>query len=564
MGGMRGAAQGIVFAVVALLVAGPLLVLILTSFLPRGALPFQGAAFTWANYADVIFRPGTLTVLGNTLLYAGGSVVIGIALAVLFAFITERTDTPGRTTVRVLMFSWMAVPPLVFGYGWILLLNPGNGVFNVALQRLLGLSAAPLTPYSIWSLIAISGLGLVPTAYVMIGGLLRNMDPTLEDAALICGAGRVGVLRRITTPLLRPGILSVGIFLVMAMVQSFDLPIIIGVTARVPVLSTRIFLAASPDSGLPNYGLAAAFGVCLLALAAVLMAIYFRMIRAAERFRTVSGKGFRPRRIELRGAGRLAALGGLGLYFAAMLMPILILAWASLFPFYRLPAFSELGGITLDAYRSVIFEPQTRRVILNTVLLFMTSSIVVMLLSCLISWFAVRGGGRTAKALDMMAFAPMAIPPVVMAIAVLLVFLRTPINGSIWVLVIGHVTVFLAFGTRTMNGAFIQIHKELEDAALVSGASWGTGLRRILLPIVWPHVLNAWLWVVAHSARDLTFPLILLTSSNMVAASSIYLRWDYPDLPGSAAFSMMIVAGLMAIVIPVQIYVTARSRDGQG
>jgi iron(III) transport system permease protein len=339
---------------------------------------------------------------------------------------------------------------------------------------------------------------------------------------------------------------------------------IIGVTARVPVLSTRIFLAASPDSGLPDYGVAAAFGVCLLALAAVLMAIYFRMIRASERFRTVSGKGFRPRRIALRATGRIAAVGGLGLYFVVMLMPILILAWASLFPFYRLPALAELSHISLAAYRNVLSEPQTRRVVGNTVLLFLTSSVVVMLLSCLISWFVVRGGGRLAKALDMMAFAPMAIPPVVMAISVLLVFLRTPLNGSIWVLVVGHVTVFLAFGTRTMNGAFIQIHQELEDAALVSGASWGTGLRRILLPIVWPHVLNAWLWVVAHSARDLTFPLILLTSSNMVVASSIYLRWDYPDLLGSAAFSMMIVVGLMALVIPVQVYVTARSRDGQG
>jgi iron(III) transport system permease protein len=129
--------------------------------------------------------------------------------------------------------------------------------------------------------------------------------------------------------------------------------------------------------------------------------------------------------------------------------------------------------------------------------------------------------------------------------------------------VIGHVSIYIAFGTRTMNAAFIQIHKELEDAAMVSGATWATSLRRILFPIVWPQILNAWLWVIAHSARDLTFPLMLLTSSNVVAATAIYQRWDYPDLPGAAALSMLVVVGLMALVVPLQIYL-ARRADGQG
>lgn len=541
------------------LIAGPLLILVATSFQTRGILLFQGLSPTLANYADVALSPNTGTLLLNTFAYAVGSVVLGVGLAVVFAFLTERTDVGGRTLVRTLMFSWMAVPPLVFGYGWILLLNPGNGLFNVVLKAIFGLQNAPLTPYSLLALVVISGLGLVPTSYVMIGGLLRNMDPTLEDAAFVSGARRLTILRRITVPLLSPGILSIGIFLIMAMVQSFDLPLIIGLTARVPVLSTRIYLAASPDNGVPNYGLASAFGVCLLLLATLLMGVYFRMVRVSERFRTVTGKGFRPKRLALRGVARLAASGGLLAYFALMLMPLLILAWTSLFPFYRLPSLADLPNASLAAYTAILGQPQTARVAGNTVLLFLSSSILVMLLSCLVSWFAVRGGGRVGKALDMLSFAPMAIPPVVMAIALLIVFLRSPINGTIWVLVIGHLTIYLAFGTRTMNGAFIQIHKELEDAAIVSGATWATSLRRVLFPMVWPHILNAWLWVVAQSARDLTFPLILLTSSNIVASTAIYQRWDYPDLPGAAALSVMMVLGLMLIVIPVQLYVARRT-----
>ena len=549
--------------ILVLLVAGPLLALIISSLQPKTAALFDFSVLTLDNYRDVLFRPGTWQLVVNTLAYAGGSVTLAILGATGIAFLTERTDVPGRTLVRVLLFSWMAVPPLVFGYGWILLINPGQGAVNVALKSLFGLSTAPLTPYSMWALVGIAGLSLIPTAYVMVSGLLRNMDPTLEDAAFVAGASRITVARRITMPLLAAGLLSIGIFLMMAMVQSFDLPMIIGLTAQIPVLSTRIYTAASPDSGVPNYGLASAFGVCLLCLAVALMFIYARLTQASEKFRTVTGKGFRPRRVQLTGGSRVAAISALVAYFALMLLPLLILFWASLFPFYRLPAISELANMSLDSYRSVLSQPQALRAIGNTVLLFLASSLAVIVLSCLVSWFAVRGGGRFGRLLDMLSFAPMAVPPVVLAIALLLVFLRTPLNGTIWVLVIGHVTIYLAFGTRTMNGALVQIHKELEDAALVSGASWATSLRRVLFPMVWPHIINAWLWVVAHSARDLTFPLLLMTSTNVVAATAIYLRWDFPDLPGAAALSMLVVLGLMLIVVPIQIYVT-RKIDQRG
>ena len=236
-------------AVVGVLVAGPLAVLLLTSITPRGSLPFQSFTLTLDNFAQVFAGGGTWGLLWNTLVYAGCSVAMALALAVGLAWLTERTDLPGRTLIRILLFSWMAVPPLVFGYGWILLINPGNGAVNVFLRWLFGFGQGPLTPYSIWALIGISGASLMPTAYIMIAGLLRNMDPVLEDAGLVLGASRMRVARRITAPLLTPGLLSVFIFLGMAMVQAFDLPLIVGMTARVPVLSTRIFLASSPDSG---------------------------------------------------------------------------------------------------------------------------------------------------------------------------------------------------------------------------------------------------------------------------------------------------------------------------
>jgi iron(III) transport system permease protein len=541
-------------ALVLLLIAGPLVVLLLTSVTPQGSMPFQHFSATLANFRHIFTENGSVRLIANTLVYAAASVAIGIALAVALAWLTERTDLPGRTPIRILMFSWMSVPPLVFGYGWILLINPGNGLVNVVLRAVFGFAYGPLSPYSIWALIGISGASLVPTAYIMISGLLRNMDPVLEDAGAVLGAARWRVVRRITLPLLSPGLLSVFIFLGMGMVQTFDLPLIVGMTARVPVLSTRIFLASSPDSGVPDYGIAAAYGVVLLLLAMVLMWGYFRAIRYGERYRVVSGKGFRPKRAKLTRGTKAAALAAVGTYFALMLLPLLILLWVSLLPFYQQPSLAALRVASLAAYVDILAEPQVQRAIGNTILLFLGSATIVMAMASLISWFSVRDRGPVGRWLDILSFAPIAVPPIVLATALLLVFLGTPLYGTIWVLLIGHVTVYLAFGTRTMNGALIQIDRELENAALISGASWSTSLRRIVLPLVWPHLLNGWLWVVAHSARDLTFGLILLTSSNIVASTSIYLMWDQPDLPGAAALSVLLVAGMMLLVVPIQIH----------
>jgi iron(III) transport system permease protein len=223
----------LVFLIVllAVLIAGPLTVLLLTSFAEPGKLFFQQFTFTLANYIDVATRRGTALLLWNTFFYAAASVAFGVFLAITLAWLTERTDMVGRTFIRILMFSWMAVPPLVFGYGWILLINPGNGALNVALKAVFGGTTAWLSPYSMAALIVISGLSLVPTSYVMISGLLRNMDPSLEDAGLVMGASRWSVIRTVTMPVLTPGLLSIGMFLFIGMVQTFDLPLVLGATA---------------------------------------------------------------------------------------------------------------------------------------------------------------------------------------------------------------------------------------------------------------------------------------------------------------------------------------------
>jgi len=550
----------VIALLVAVLVIGPLLVLLRASVAPANTLPFDAWGVTLAHYSAIFTRADNLRLAGNTLLYALGSVSIGVALATAIAWTTERTDMPARLAVRVLMFSWMAVPPLVMGFGWILLINPGNGALNVLAKALLGTREPLFTLYSLWSLIFITALAVVPTAFVMVSGLMRNMDPQLEHAATVHGARGGTVLRRITLPLVAPGVLSVVIFMFMAVVQAFDLPLIIGLTARIPVLSTRIYLLSSPDAGMPNYGLSSAFGVLLMAVAALLLGGYFRAVRVGERFRVVTGRGFRPRRIALKG-WRWPVWAAVMGYFVLMLMPLAMLGWTSLFPSYRLPAPGAFADATLANYARVLEQAPVQRALGNTLMLVLASATLVMALSSLIAWFSVRGRSRLARVVDVLSFAPTAIPPIVMVMAILLLYLQTPLHGTLVVLVLGHVTIYIAFGTRTMGAALMQLHKELADAVAMSGANWLTGLRRVTLPLVWPQLLNGWLWVVAHSARDLTIPLVLLSSGNLVVATALWQMWDYPDLPGAAAVAMVLVGSLLAVVVPLQVF-AARREEG--
>lgn len=544
------------------LVIAPLTILLRSSLLPPGEFPFDTLSLTVKNFSLAYGDAATLKLFFNTACYAGGSVMLGLIVSGLLTWLVERTDMPLRTTIKVLMFASMTIPPLAYAFGWVLLLNPNNGAINVWLRNLLGLDQQPFDVYTLSMMIFISATELVPTMFVMLSGLFRNMDPQLEKAGAVCGANYLKTARYVVLPLLTPGLLSVMMYMLMIMVQAFEIPLVLGLTAGVPVLSVYIYLLSSPEGGTPKYGLAAAFGIGLLVLAIILMLIYFAATRTAERFRVVTGKAFRPKTFEL-GRGRYPAMILISIYFVVMIAPLLALLWTSLLPFYQLPSSTALSKISVSNYSAITNSTKIQQAILNTFLLVFSTATLTMLLSGLMSWFAVRGRGKLARFLDMVAFGPMAIPRIVMAVAILLLYIRTPLYGTVWIIVLAQVTAYLAFGTRTVNGALMQIHPELENAATACGATWLTTMRKILLPLLWPHFLNAWLWIVAHSMRDLTLALTLMSPDNVVLSSTLWVLWSFGDIPKASALLMLMVAGLLVIVLPIQLYAAKRA-ESQG
>jgi iron(III) transport system permease protein len=537
--------------VVVLLVATPLLTVLVGSFRPGNTLPFDAGEFTLANFAVAFGSPLTLALARNTILFGACSLVLGMLIAITLTWLVERTDMPGGNAIYTIILIPMAIPGLLSALGWVLLLGPRTGVINVWLRNLLGSQAptGPLDIYTLPGLVWVSGLAVVPTMFIMLSALLRNVNPQFEEAAGVSGAGVFQTARRISVPLVTPGILAVTIYFSIVMIEFFEIPLAIGLNAGLPVLSLQIYNLTRPDPGIPNYGLAGAYSLIGLVLGIALLFWYRRVTAASQKYAVITGKGYLQARVRL-GRGRYLALGFVGLYLTcAVVLPFVMLLWVSLLPVYLPPSAESLARVSLANYAKVIDNPRNVLAATNTVILLIASATITMALATLVSWIVTHSKSRLASFLDGLVFLPLAIPSIVIALAVLLAYVNTPLWGTIWILVVGHVIRYLPFAARVMNSAYLQIHRELEEAALVSGATWGTTLRKVVLPLLTSSVVNGWLWVAVHSMRDFTFPLLLISFTNIVITSQLWSLWTYVQHPEVGALSVMLIAASVALAV---------------
>ena len=281
----------------------PLVVMVLASLRPIGTSVFEAGPFTLDGYSRAYDNLDMIKVLKNTLIFSTGAVGFGLPLAFMFAYFTERTDMPLRNAMYSLMFIPMSIPVFATALGWVLLLGPRAGTLNQYLRILFGLDTnqGPFNIFSMEGLIFVQALGLVPSMWLFLVSVLRNMDPSLEEAGGVSGASKFTVLRKVTLPLMRPGIGAVLIFFFIVSVESLELALAIGPTAGIQVLSTTIFYAINPEAtGGIDYAIPAAFGMIGLGMGIIGIAFYMYLIRQSSKYAVVTGKGFRPKIVRLR------------------------------------------------------------------------------------------------------------------------------------------------------------------------------------------------------------------------------------------------------------------------
>jgi iron(III) transport system permease protein len=536
------------------LVGGPLLMLLVASFKEtHNALPFEGGVpWTLLNYFDVFLDAGTYRVLVATMVFAGGALAVSFGLALMLAWLIERTDLPWRNAVFVVIVAAIGMPNVIAAISWSLLLNPTNGMINVGLRAVLGLEApGPINVYTITGMIFVQGIALVPVTFLLVVAAFRAMDASLEDAAATSGGSPQVVARRIVLPLLMPALLSALVYQFVSVVESFDIPLVIGLRGGITVLSTRIFIEANPAAGLPDYGLASAYSVFLLAIALGPMLIYNRVIARASRYATVSGHSFRTKRVRL-GRWKPAAVALVALFVLFIfVLPALTLLWTSLQPFYAVPSPESIGRASLDAYQEVLGGRQFRNAIGNTLLLGAATGLGSMGLGLLIGWILVRGRSRLRFLLDLLAFTPHAMPGVIIGLSVLLLYLLLPlpIYGTIWIIIIALTTQYVSIATRLMTGGIAQIHGHLEEAAATSGAGFANTMRRIVLPLVLPAFLNGALLVFLLSIKNLTLALMLYSPRSEVLSTMVWNLWDKADTAGTAVVGVVMIAITLTLAI---------------
>ncbi len=545
----------VTIAVLVYLVLGPMLVLVVGSFQDTTIGLIVQPPIPWSakNYADVLFNSALVDVLWTTFLFTAGSLAFAFVVSFGLSMLIERTDMPWSNLIFILVVAPSGIPTVILAISWSLMVNPTNGVVNVAVRDLFGLtsSTGPFNVYTVPWMILIQGMALVPLTFLLITASLRGMSNTLEDAGRASGAKNSVILRTITIPLLKPAIIGALVYQFVTVVSVLDIPLIIGRPGGVSVLSTKIYDASNPVVGLPNNGVASAYGVLLLVLSLAPLYVYNRIIRQSDAYVTVTGKGRMPTALKLGRWKPVALFLSFGYVAVSFLLPLVVLVWSSLQPYLGAFDVESLSRMTISAYQSVIHDSVFHRGLWNTFVLGVSASLIAMVISTAVSWIIVRTRSRYVTLLDVLAFMPHAFPGVVIGLATLFLYLLlpVPVYGTIWIIVLAMSTQFIGLGTRLTTGGIAQIQVGLEEASRISGGSGWQTTRYVLLPLLRPVIFNGLLVVFLASIQNLTLPLMLGTGDNTVMATLIYGRWFDGDGPGTAALGVVLTVVTLVMTL---------------
>jgi iron(III) transport system permease protein len=503
--------------------------------------------FGFDNFASVGDIAG-LHVWVNTVRFAAGSAVIALAGGFSYAWLCARTNARFRQVAQVSAFLSLSVPIIVKGIGWILLLGPNKGVFNEWLRALFGLTGTPIELFSLTGMTCIEGVFWIPVVFLLAMPILGAVNPAFEEAAVMAGASTLQILRRITLPLATPGILALLLLTFIRTLESFDVPLLIGVPGDSRTVTTEIY-EAMHNGFVPHYGEASAFAVLLVGLLILPLYAYHRITRDADRFATIGGKAFRYRRYDL-GAWRWPAGVYLLLMPASLLAPLAILFWSSFLPIYEPPQLSDVTRMSWRNYVTIFHLPLTVDGMWTSAIVATLSATCLAAFTFVMAWMIVRRREPVRYLLDGIGSLPLILPGIVLAIAVQEEFLAVsfiPIYGTIWLIVVGFVVRFSPYGLRACHAGVTAIHRELEESAAVSGAPVRTILRRIVVPLALPALAAIWIYVFLNSIRDLSLPILLAGPKTRMIAVVILDRWQNGEVPQLAALSVILAIAATAL-----------------
>ncbi|MCX5826007.1 MAG: iron ABC transporter permease [Deltaproteobacteria bacterium] len=531
----------VITAMIGITVIYPLSIMVLGTF--KSTPPGVPSALTLNNYVTMFSSDWFWIELGHTIWISVGGTILGVFLGVSMAWIVTRTDTPWVGKLEIPLIVPFFLSPFIGALAWTGLASADYGLINGWFQALFGVR--PFEIFGPWGIIWVMGLYYSPYAFLIVSGTLRNMDPTLEEAALSAGANKLQTMLRVTLPLMAPGILASAILIFVAAAEQFGIPSVLALNQRWYVLTTRIFyfLRGYPQ----DYSMGATVAMVMLVFTGGMVFMRNRVMRHRE-FVTVGGKSFRPHVIPL-GKWRYFALSYLLAYIMlSVILPFGTFIAISFFKFWSIHP--KMKYLTLDNWRYILFEyPTTWVAVKNSLLLSIGGAAIAVLISAVIAWVVVRSKAFGKDALDTIATLPVAVPGLILGVAYLWAWIRSPIPiyGTIWILMIAYVSRFIPYSLRSIESTLRQIDKSLEESANISGASWLRTFWSVSLPLLKPGLVAGFILLFVTFIRELSCSILLYSSGSEVFSVTMFDLWR------DGMFPKLAVIGTLQLFITVAV-----------
>lgn len=540
----------IVTIVLAAIVIPPVIVLIRTSL--RGA----DGAFTLDHYASLFHDPRLYVSAWNSVVFALFATILSLVNGGIVAWLVERTNVPCKALAYISAIISLGTPYIVYVSAWLYILGRAGPV-NSLYRTLFDATGTIFNVYSTAGMVLIEGFLWSPLAFLLLSATFRRSNADLEEAARIAGASVFATLWRISLRLAMPALLGLGLFIFIRNLEAFDVPVLIGTPSKISLLTTDIYLSMTRVP--PQLGHASAFSTVLMVVIAILLHFYGKVARHAERFASITGKGFRPRPFDLRHAKWIGAALILFNAFLVLLLPLAAILYNSLTPFARPMNLTGLMNLTLDHYRAVFAEASYLRFAFNTVMVAAASATVALLLTSVAAWMSVRHW-RGAALLDQLTSVPLVFPGIVLGVAMIEMALNfpLPVYGTLWLIGFAFVVRYLPYGMRYAHAGVLQVHRELEDAAGVSGAHRPTVFRRILVPLISPSLIAGWLFIFLIAAKELSIAVLLAGYDAKTISVAMFDQWV--NGAGGEVSAMGVVWTALMTVFTATLYIVTRRR----
>lgn len=508
---------------------------------------WDGDSFNLHGIREAYTAFGIGSIFKNAFLFALATTVVALVQGTLLAWLAARTNAPCQRLLFAAAVVPLVVPPVLSTLAWIYLASPRTGILNYWLDDAFG--GPTLNIFSMVGMVFVESQHLVPLVFLLIYAALRSTDPALEESALMSGASRATVVRRVTLPMVAPAIYAAIVILVVRSLESFEVPALLGLPRGLVVFTSRIWRALGHYPA--DTDTATAYSLLLLLVCVAGMAIYGRMTqRHRKSYQTVTGKGFRSATMDL-GRSRWPFGVVIVLYFVvSVILPVAVLAYSSLQPYYRPPTWGRIADSTLANYSQLFRSDAIVASFRNSIVLALGTATAIILVMSLAAWIVNRTTVRGRRAIDHLVTLPLGVPGIVLGFAMLSVYIGFPVHvyATIWILFIAYFTRFMPYGMRYVSTSLMQIGAELEESARMSGASWLQIFRRILFPLMLPGILAGWIYIVTVSLRELSSSLLLYSPGNEVLSITVWEMWSNGGFTVVAALGVVMTLVLLILV----------------